>query len=56
MLKRHFAGVTWRCLSNPDAGTIETHALVRGSNEGLLGNREVALYYILYTIYYTYTI
>ena len=33
---RHFEGVTWRSLSQPDQGMAEVHGPVRGSQKGLL--------------------
>ena len=33
---RHFEGVTWRSLSQPDQGIAEVHGPVRGSHKGLL--------------------
>jgi len=33
---RHFEGVTWRSLSQPDQGMAEVHGPIRGSQKGLL--------------------
>ena len=39
---RHFAGVTWRSLTNPDKAEIEVHKLPRGDGIGLMGVQQVA--------------
>lgn len=39
---RHFAGITWRSLTNPDKAEIEVHELPRGDGLGLLGRGQLA--------------